>query len=124
MYTFSWCRIDSYIQLRALFWFDTHRSIFYFKFKHYTVTRPKASGSSFRFKGEVTGLVKDRDKTGTRQGQDRDKTGQVSDKTRKRQGKDKEGRSGGGLYGTGKDKASTAFQEFSGGGGGGRWYRK
>ena len=81
---FSWCGIDSYIQLRALFWFDTHRSIFYFKFKHYTVTRPKASGSSFRFKGEVTGLVKDRDKTGTRQGQDRDKTGQDEEKAGKR----------------------------------------
>ena len=35
-------------------------------------TRPKASGSSSRFKGGgVTGKGQDRDKTGTRQGHDR-----------------------------------------------------
>ena len=45
-------------------------------FQKEMITRPKASGSSSRFKvGGVTGKGQDRDKTGTRQEQDRDKTG-------------------------------------------------
>ena len=40
------------------------------------VTRPKASGSSSRFQGGgVTGKGQDRDKTGTRQGQNKLKIG-------------------------------------------------
>ena len=61
-------------------------------YEYETTTRPKASGSSSRFQGGGRGNI--RDKTVTRQSQDKEKTGtrqkQDRDKSETIQGQDKE----------------------------------